>query len=96
MVEHRSDFEHLTHWPLGDVVVIVRVYSPNAYQNKFMVTSCEIARMWIPQNIFDDQLTLVQIMAWRLAITWTNVDPVLCQQIAWPGHNELKCIDYVG
>ena len=47
----------------------------------FMGTSCEIALRWIPQNIFDDKSTLVQVIVgacWHQAITWRNVDPDLC------------------
>ena len=31
---------------------------------KFMRTSCDIAFRLMPQNIFDDKSTLVQVMAW--------------------------------
>ena len=42
---------------------------------KFMST-CEMAFMWIPQNIFDDKSTLVQVMVW------------CCQA---PSHYESQC-----
>ena len=29
---------------------------------KFMITCCEIALRWMPQNTFNDKSTLVQIM----------------------------------
>ena len=31
---------------------------------KFMSTYCETALRWMTQNIFDDKLTLVRVMAW--------------------------------
>ena len=40
----------------------------------------------------DDKSTLVQV-AWRhQAITWTNVDPVLCRHMVSLGHNELTLV----
>ena len=42
----------------------------------------------MPQNIFDDKLKMVQVMAWcrRLGpITWANVDPDLCRHLVSPG-----------
>ena len=44
---------------------------------KFMSTSYDIALRWMPQNIFHDKSTLVQVMAWccqaAIMITWANV-----------------------
>ena len=33
-------------------------------QMKFMSTSCEITLRWMPQNMFNEKSTLVQVMAW--------------------------------
>ena len=41
---------------------------------------CEIAFMWMPENPYDDKSTLVQ--GRQHAITWLNVDPDLCHQMA--------------
>ena len=68
----------LTHWPLGDVAVILKsIISKHMLRIKsmphnhmvmafikFMGVSCEIRVRWMPQNTFDDQSTLVQVMAW--------------------------------
>ena len=58
--------------------------------------SCEIALIWMSLDFTDDQSTLVQVMAWcrqAKAITWANVDPDLCHQIASLGHSELILSD---
>ena len=53
------------HWPLGDLVVIIKVQFVNAcYRLKFMRTASWNALKWMPQYTFDDELTLVQVMAW--------------------------------
>ena len=54
--------------------------------------SYEIALRWMPQDLTDDESTLVQGMAWchqamQQAITWANVDPDLCYHMASLGHN---------
>ena len=44
------------------------------------------------QNITDNYLRLVQVMAWYLrqqAIIWANVDPDLCHLMASLGNNDL-------
>ena len=57
--------------------------------------SCEIALKWMPLDLTDDKSTLVQVMAWccqasrQQAITWSNVDPDLCRQMASLGLNVL-------
>ena len=38
------------------------------------------------KDLIDNMLTLVQVMAWQQAITWTTVDPDLCCHVA---HNVL-------
>ena len=45
----------------------------------------EIALRGMPQDLTDDKSTLGQVMAWcrkASAITWANVDPDLCCQMA--------------
>ena len=57
-----ESFVHVSaHWPLGDMEVILKVWSPNT---RSKCTSCEIVIRWMPQNTFDDKSTLVQVMAW--------------------------------
>ena len=38
------------HWPLEEMVVILKVWSPNTWGIKFMNTSCEIALRWMSQK----------------------------------------------
>ena len=45
--------------------------------------SCEIALTWKPQDLTDDKSTLVR----QQAITWANVDPVLCRHMVSLGLN---------
>ena len=45
---------------------------------------------WMPQNLTDDKSTLVQVMAWQQAITWTSVDQDLQRHMALLGPNELN------
>ena len=47
--------------------------------------SCEMALIWMSLGFTDDQSTVVQVMAWcrqAKAITWANVDPDLCRDMA--------------
>ena len=49
----------------------------------------------MPLRLTDDKSTLGQVMAWgrqAQAITWANVDPDLCRQLASLAHNELTYI----
>ena len=59
----------LTHWPLGVVVVILKVKFANTLQMKFRYTFCAIAFRWMPQNTSADKSTLVQVMACCLMAT---------------------------
>ena len=44
----------------------------------------------MPLDLTDDKSTLVQVMAWcRQAITWANVYPDLCHEMASLDLNEL-------
>ena len=55
--------------------------------------SYEIALRWMPLDLTDENSTLVQVMACAIrqqAITWANVDPDLCHQMASLGLNELN------
>ena len=36
----------------------------------------------MPQNTFDNKPSLVHVTSWKQAITWANVDPVLCRYMA--------------
>ena len=49
--------------------------------------SYEIALKWMPLDLTDDKSTLVQVR--QQAITWANVDPDLCCQMASLGLIEL-------
>ena len=57
--------------------------------------SIKIALVWMPHEFTNDRSALVQVMAWcrqAQAITWTNVDQVLCRCIASLGSGEFKKI----
>ena len=58
------DLDWLTHWTMGDVVVILKCNLRIKFLIKFMSTSSEIALRWKPQLSFDDKSPLIQIMAW--------------------------------
>ena len=53
-----------------------------------MVAEVSLALRWMPLDITDDKSTLVQV------ISWANVDPDLCHQMASLGLNELMLIIY--
>ena len=57
---------------------------------KFMSTFCEIALRQAQQNACVDMSVLILVMAWQQAITWADMEPVLCH-IASQGHNVLNC-----
>ena len=57
-IQHYAVFIRLTHWPLGDVVVVLKVFSPDMLCIYFMRNSSEMPLRWMLQNIFDDNLTL--------------------------------------
>ena len=50
--------------------------------------SYEIALRWIPLDLTDDKSILIAIR--QQAITWANVYPDLCRQMASLGLNELR------
>ena len=51
------------HWPLGKCGSSFKiVISEHMLLIEFRGTTCEIALKWMPQNIFDDKSTLVQVM----------------------------------
>ena len=55
----------LTHWPLGDLNAILK----NVIFNLVLLirifrSSYDNALRWMPQDLTDDQSTLVQVMAW--------------------------------
>ena len=77
----------LTHWPMGICVKFLINYFPvNLYD--WWCISCEIALRWLSLDLTDHKSTLVQVMAWQKALTWANIDPVLCHHTTTLGHNE--------
>ena len=54
----------LTHWFLGEVVAILKWNLQTHLWIYILSTSCGIGLRWVPQNIFNDKSTLVQVMAW--------------------------------
>ena len=54
----------LTHWPLGDVAVISKLWFLKLISwTHITCAACKIVVRWIPQNSIDDKSTLVQVMA---------------------------------
>ena len=45
---------------------------------------------FVPRSPIDNKAALVQVMAWRQAITWTNADPVHWRIYAALGEDELN------
>ena len=91
-MDYIVSFCNLTYWPLAHLNVILKKVNFNpVLLIRFFRSSHDNALWWMPQDLTDDQSTLVQVMAWcrHQAITWANVDPDLCRQMASLGLNEL-------
>ena len=85
----------LTHWPLGDVLKFEKRNFKLNLVNAGWAASWEIAFRWMSLVLTEDKSTLVQVMAWchqAQAITWANVDTVLCRHVASLGLNELNIL----
>ena len=55
----------LTHWPLGDLNVILKMQSSIlVYFIGIFKSSYDNVLKWMPQDLTDDKSTLVQVMAW--------------------------------
>ena len=77
----------LTHWSLGDLNNEIR---KQFFKLFFVIDDWGIQLMSL--DLTDHKSTLVYVMACAVrqkAIKWVNIDPVLCRQMASPGHNEL-------
>ena len=61
-------------------IIIKSVISDRMLQNK-LISTCEIAPRWMPQNTFNTKSILVQLMAWchqaTSHISWANIEPHL-------------------
>ena len=58
-----------THWPLGDVAMILQVEISNLlYRMVAWSLAMKLLSVWMPQNLTDKKSTLVQVMAWRRQI----------------------------
>ena len=81
-----------THLPLEDLIVILKFWS-GIVHIKFMNIPCETALKWTPQTTFDNNSTLVQLMAWCYQTSYfpSQCWPI-CHHMASPGHNELTYI----
>ena len=62
-------------------------------QAKFMSTSCETALRWMPQNTFNDQSTLVQVMAWCCQATSHYLSQCWSRSMSPYGVNRLECVN---
>ena len=77
----------INSWGGGDnfKVIILRFMIQNS-----SLATCEIVLRPVPQNLTNENSTLIQVGAVRhKAISWANVDPDLCCYMASLGHNEL-------
>ena len=56
----------ITHWPLGDVAVILNKinYFQAHYRDSILSPQCEITLGWMPQCFMNEKSTMVQVMAW--------------------------------
>ena len=59
-----SNHVGLTHWPLGNLNEILNVIFKQILVIDGWSICCEIALIWMSLDFTDDQLTLVQVMAW--------------------------------
>ena len=80
----RLRVDWLTHWPLGDVTVILHSSG----------TCSEIALMWMPQNSISDESTLVQVWCRQAnkslpGPVWTQIYIAIWASL---GHNELNVL----
>ena len=76
---------YLTYWPLWDMVIIIKCH-------EFMITSCEIVVMWMPQKTFHNKSTLVQVMArcpQAKTINRADVSTYPCRHMESLDHNKL-------
>ena len=90
MMDQFTDrIDRITHWAVGNVVIISKVWSLNMLQIKFMGISCEIALWWISQNIFDGKSDKGLVPSCKQAITWVSCNPDLCHHMVSLGHKEL-------
>ena len=86
----------LTHWPLGDVAIILKLYPSNschglnscAISVKLLSGACQRTLLIISQNWVRQWLGTVR----QQAITWANVDSDLCRHMASLRVNELTMI----
>ena len=85
--------DNLTHWPQGDVAVILTAIFKFIVQSTNLSAHCEIALMWMPINFTDDKSTLAQVMSWccQAASNYLNhCDHDLCHHMASSGHSEFS------
>ena len=81
----------LTHWPLGYVTIILKVWfsyfcyglNLGALSTKLLSGACHKTQL-ISQHWFRHLHGTVR----QQAITWPNVDPDLCRYTVSPGHND--------
>ena len=64
-IDNKSILVQLMAWCLtASCQYLKSVISEHMLWIGFMIISCEIALMWMQQNTFDDETTLVQVMDW--------------------------------
>ena len=80
----------LTHLPLDRVAAILADdILKRLLVNENIRISIQISLKSVPKCSIDNKPALVQVMAWRQAITWSNADPVYRRIYAALGGDEL-------
>ena len=77
----------LSHWSLRDVAIILDQWFSHTYQREISRTFPEIILRWMPQDLPDDQSTLVQVTA--LCRQATGHYLCQCPHVASLSHNNL-------
>ena len=64
ILEIYSSLTLLTHWPLVCAEIMLKVETSNSFSSRCFELFLRIAHRRIPENLFDEKSTLVQVMAW--------------------------------
>ena len=83
----------LTHLPLDKMAAILADdnFECNLLNENDRMP-IQISLKFVPRSPIDNKPALVQLMAWRQAITWTNADPVYWRIYAALGGDELSTV----
>ena len=88
-MDYCNSVYHVTHRPLGDVVIISKLHPLILVHDYFLGNCSQVNTMehicW--------RSTLFHVIVWSCqvkAINWSNVDPELCWHMASPCHTEFR------